>query len=53
MALLLREVLERLATLDETELCDILGLTSEDILDRFLDVVEEKIDKLEIEVDWS
>jgi hypothetical protein len=53
MPLLLREIIDRLATLDETELCDTLGITSEDILERFLDVVEAKIDKLEIEVDWE
>ena len=53
MALTLRDILDRLAQLDETQLCDILGISSEDILDRFLDVVEDKIDKLEIEVDWE
>ena len=53
MPLLLREIIERLASLDETELCDILEISSEDIVERFLDVVEEKIDKLEEKVDWD
>ena len=53
MALTLREILERLKSLDEVELCDILSLTSEDIVERFIDVIEEKMDTLEIEVDWE
>ena len=52
MALTLREILERLKSLDEVELCDILGLTSEDLVERFADVIEDKMDKLEIEMDW-
>ena len=53
MALTLREILERLKSLDEVELCDILSLTSEDIVERFIGVIEEKMDTLEIEVDWE
>lgn len=53
MALTLREILERLKSLDEVELCDILGLSSEDIVERFADIIEDKMDKLEIEVDWE
>lgn len=53
MALTLREILERLKSLDEVELCDILGLTSEDLVERFADVIEDKMDTLEIEVDWE
>ena len=53
MALTLREILERLKSLDEVELCDILGLSSEDLVERFVDVIEEKMDTLEIEVDWE
>ena len=53
MALTLREILERLKSLDEVELCDILGLSSDDIVERFADIIEDKMDKLEIEVDWE
>ena len=41
MALTLREILERLKSLDEVELCDILSLTSEDLVERFIDVIED------------
>ncbi len=53
MALTLREILERLKSCDEVELCDMLGITSEDLVERFIDVIENKIDKLEIEMDWD
>ena len=53
MALTLREILERLKSLDEVELCDILGISSEDLVERFIDVIEDKMDTLEIEVDWE
>ena len=53
MALTLREVLERLKSLDEVELCDILSITSEDLVERFIDVIEDKMDTLETEVDWE
>ena len=53
MALTLREILERLKSLDEVELCDILGISSEDIVERFIDVIEEKIEALELTVDWD
>ena len=53
MPLLLREIIEILETLDETELCDILEISSEDIAERFQDVIEDKLDKLENIVDWD
>jgi len=53
VALTLREILERLKSLDEVELCDILSISSEDIVERFIDVIEEKIEALEITVDWE
>ena len=48
-----KEILERLKSLDEVELCDILGISSEDIVERFIDVIEEKIEALELTVDWD
>lgn len=53
MALTLREILERLKSLDEVELCDILSISSEDIVERFIDIIEEKIETLELTVDWD
>lgn len=53
MSLTLREILERLKSLDEVELCDILDISSEDIVERFIDVIEEKIEALELTVDWD
>ena len=43
MPLSLEQFLERVAVLtDPSELCELLGITSEDILERFSEVVEEK-----------
>ena len=53
MALTLREILERLKSLDEVELCDILSISSEDIVERFIDLIEEKIETLQLTVDWD
>ena len=53
MSLTLREILERLKSLDEVELCDILSISSEDIVERFIDIIEEKIETLELTVDWD
>ena len=47
MPLLPDQFLERLTLLtDPDDLCDILGLTSEDIIERFSDVIEYNIDVL-------
>ena len=53
MALILQEILERLKSMDEVELCDTLGLTTEQILERVVDIVEDKADELEKLVDWD
>lgn len=53
MYLTFNELLERLRQLDEIALVEELGLTSEDIIDRFLDVIESKQDKLKHIVDWD
>ena len=49
MSLLLDELLEKLKELDEVLLLETLGINSEMLLDRFLDLVEEKRDFLEEE----
>ena len=53
MTLTLPEINERLKQLDEVTLLEILGVTSEDLVDRFSDVIEDKIDKLQQLVDWD
>jgi len=51
MALTLRDILERLAQLDEITLLELLNITSEDIVERFIDVIEDQADRLEKEVE--
>ena len=53
MYLTFNELLERLRQLDEITLVEEMGLTSEDIVDRFSDVIESKQDKLKLIVDWD
>jgi hypothetical protein len=53
MYLTFNELLERLRQLDEITLVEELGLTSEDLIDRFSDVIETKQDKLKLIVDWD
>ena len=44
----LPEVLEQLKQLDEIDLVELLGVNSEDLIDRFSDLVEENPDKFEL-----
>ncbi len=53
MALTLRDILDRLKQLDEVELLDILEINSDILVDRFIDIIEEKLEKLEHIVDWE
>lgn len=46
MPITLEELKEKLKSWDEVILLDALGLTSEDLLDRFDDVVQNKYDQL-------
>ena len=47
MPLLTDQFLQRLSELaDPVLLCDLLGITSEDIIERFEDILEEKMDDL-------
>jgi|DEB0MinimDraft_3_1074331.scaffolds.fasta_scaffold36185_2 hypothetical protein len=48
--LTLPELKERLIQFDEVDLIELLDLTSEDILDRFEDVVEDRYEQLRKEV---
>jgi hypothetical protein len=53
--LTLNETKERLMRLDEVLLLEVLNITSEDIVDRFTDFIEAKLDDLveELEDDYD
>jgi hypothetical protein len=51
--LTLEELRERLKSLDEVMLVELLGLTSEDLVKAFSDLIEENADQLLTEVDWD
>ena len=53
MALTLNDILDRLRQLDEIELLDILGINSDILVDRFSDIIEDKLEQLEDLVDWE
>lgn len=44
-------IVERLKTYDEVQLCELLDITSEEILHRFRDRVEENLEYLESELE--
>lgn len=47
------EVKERLKSLDEITLVELLGICSEDIIERFDDIIENKLDQLTQQVEWD
>ena len=47
----LEEIKDKLKQLDEVTLLETLGLTSEDLINRCADLIEEKQDTLELELD--
>jgi hypothetical protein len=51
MSLTLEDVFDKLKKVDEISLLEILDISSEDIVDRFPDKIEDKIDELEIDLD--
>ena len=51
MSLTFEDVRDRLKNLDEITLLEVLDISSEDIVDRFADKIEIKLDELEIELD--
>jgi hypothetical protein len=51
MSLTLREIQERLMQLDEISLLEILNITSEDLVERFADKIEDRADNLEEELE--
>ena len=53
MNLTLVELKERLSTLDEVTIVEILDIRSEDIVQRFDDLIEDKMDKLIKLIEWE
>ncbi len=51
MSLTLRDIMERMAKLDEITLLEVLDISSEDIIERFADKIEDKFEELEIDLD--
>lgn len=50
MNLTFEEVKERLKKLDEVTLLEVLNISSEDLVERFADIIETKLDDLEEEL---
>ena len=51
MSLTLRDIMERMGKLDEITLLEVLNISSEEIIERFADKIEDKFDELEIDLD--
>ncbi len=51
MALTILDLFDKLKRLDEISLMDILGITSEELVDRFEDRIEAMFDQLVDEID--
>lgn len=51
MSLTLVELKERLKKLDETILCEVLDISSEELVDRFEDLIEENFEELESDLE--
>jgi hypothetical protein len=53
MILTLEEIKERMKRWDELSLIEELSIRSEDIVERFDDIIEEQADRLEKLVNWE
>ena len=51
MSLTLIEIKDRLKQIDEVDLLELLEISSEDLVERFTDLIEDNFDKLEREVE--
>jgi hypothetical protein len=51
MSLTLVEICERLKSLGELDLLELLNISSEDIVERFKDIIEDNVDQLEREIE--
>jgi hypothetical protein len=53
MTLTLEEIKERMKRWDEISIIEELSIRSEDIVERFDDIIEEQADRLEKLVNWE
>lgn len=53
MNLTIPEIVDRLKQLDEVTLLELLNITSEDIVNRFDDIIEDRVELLTKQVDWD
>ena len=53
MPLTITDVFERLKHYDELDLLDELGISSEDIVERFPDFIEDKLDHFLSQLEWD
>jgi hypothetical protein len=51
MSLTLRDIMERMSKLYEITLLEVLDISSEEIIERFADKIEDKFEELEIDLD--
>jgi hypothetical protein len=51
MSLTIPEIKDRLKQIPELDLLELLEITSEELVERFSDLIEDKADKLEREVE--
>jgi hypothetical protein len=51
MSMTLVELKDKLKRLDETILCEILDITSEELVDRFEDLIEDHFEELESDLE--
>jgi hypothetical protein len=51
MSVTFNDILEKLKQMDEVSLLELLDLRSEDIVDRFMDHIEDMVEKLEKELE--
>tara|TARA_R110000822_G_scaffold14005_3_gene49393 strand:- start:3563 stop:3763 length:201 start_codon:yes stop_codon:yes gene_type:complete len=53
MALTFQEVCEELSKLDETTLLEVLNITSDEIVNKFQDKIEEDLESLAIDLEYE
>jgi hypothetical protein len=51
MALTIHDLKDRLKQINEVDLLELLDISSEDLVERFIDLIEDNFDKLEKEVE--
>jgi hypothetical protein len=51
MALTIHDLKDRLKQINEIDLLELLDISSEDLVERFIDLIEDNFDKLEKEVE--